>query len=108
MYRWTGICSNWIQLCIYSINNFYLLQDVIETQERTITDLLKSVKEQHEQLNYQKIKIKSLEDKVFIHLTIIIHVIFIRNLRLCILNLSFNVFFNKNGPHSFFLLLFYN
>lgn len=40
------------------------LKDVIETQERTITDLLRSVKEQHDQLNYQKIKIKSLEDKV--------------------------------------------
>lgn len=43
-----------------------LLQEVIETQEKTITDLLKSVKEQHEQLNYQKVKIKSLEDKVII------------------------------------------
>lgn len=41
-----------------------LLQEVIETQEKTITDLLKSVKEQHEQLNYQNGKIKSLEDKV--------------------------------------------
>ncbi|XP_051985979.1 angiopoietin-related protein 3-like [Xyrauchen texanus] len=40
------------------------LKDVIETQEKTITDLLKSVKEQHEQLNYQKIQIKSLEDKL--------------------------------------------
>ncbi|TRY91947.1 hypothetical protein DNTS_035447 [Danionella cerebrum] len=40
------------------------LKDVIETQERTITDLLRSVKEQHEQLNYQKVKIKSLEDKL--------------------------------------------
>lgn len=49
-----------------------LLQDVIETQERTITDLLKSVKEQHEQLNYQKTKIKSLEDKVSIFVSIIL------------------------------------
>ncbi|XP_051567714.1 angiopoietin-related protein 3-like [Myxocyprinus asiaticus] len=40
------------------------LKDVIVTQEKTITDLLKSVKEQHEQLNYQKTKIKSLEDKL--------------------------------------------
>lgn len=49
-----------------------LLQDVIETQERTITDLLKSVKEQHEQLSYQKTKIKSLEDKVSILVSIIL------------------------------------
>ncbi len=49
-----------------------LLQDVIETQERTITDLLKSVKEQHEQLNYQKTKIKGLEDKVSILVSIIL------------------------------------
>ncbi len=49
-----------------------LLQDVIETQERTITDLLKSVKEQHEQLNYQKTKIKSLEDKVSILVSIML------------------------------------
>lgn len=83
-----------------------MLQDVIETQERTITDLLKSVKEQHEQLNYQKIKIKSLEDKVFIHLTIIFHVIFIRNFRLCILNLSFNVFLIKM-VHTLFLFFFF-
>ncbi|XP_030647550.1 angiopoietin-related protein 3 [Chanos chanos] len=40
------------------------LKEVIESQERTITDLLKSVREQHEQLNYQKIKIKSLEEKL--------------------------------------------
>ncbi|XP_056606245.1 angiopoietin-related protein 3 [Triplophysa dalaica] len=40
------------------------LKEVIETQEKTITDLLKSVKEQHEQLNYQNGKIKSLEDKL--------------------------------------------
>lgn len=40
------------------------LKDIIETQEKTITDLLKSVKEQHEQLSYQKVKIKSLEDKL--------------------------------------------
>lgn len=40
------------------------LQDVIDTQEKTINDLLKSVKEQHDQLNSQKNKIKSLEEKV--------------------------------------------
>lgn len=41
-----------------------VFQDVIESQERTITDLLRAVREQNEQLNNQKNKIKSLEDKV--------------------------------------------
>lgn len=45
------------------------LQDVIDTQEKTIKDLLKSVKEQHEQLNSQINKIKSLEEKVEIKKT---------------------------------------
>ncbi|KAJ8279069.1 hypothetical protein COCON_G00061350 [Conger conger] len=40
------------------------LKEVIISQERSITDLLKAVREQHEQLNYQKNKIKSLEDKL--------------------------------------------
>ncbi|KAL2089694.1 hypothetical protein ACEWY4_014382 [Coilia grayii] len=40
------------------------LRDVIDSQERTITDLLRAVREQNEQLNYQKSKIKSLEDKL--------------------------------------------
>ncbi|XP_064187988.1 angiopoietin-related protein 3 [Anguilla rostrata] len=40
------------------------LKEVIITQERSITDLLKAVREQHEQLNYHKNKIKSLEDKL--------------------------------------------
>ena len=39
-------------------------QEVILSQERSITELLTAVREQHEQLNYQKNKIKSLEDKV--------------------------------------------
>lgn len=39
------------------------LKGVIETQERTITDLLKAVREQNDQLNYQRHKIKNLEDK---------------------------------------------
>lgn len=43
-----------------------LFQDVIEVQERTITDLLKAVREQHDQLNHQKTKIKTLEEKVLI------------------------------------------
>lgn len=41
-----------------------LFQDVIDAQESTITDLLKAVKEQHDQLNQQKTKIKTLEEKV--------------------------------------------
>ncbi|KAL6458125.1 hypothetical protein MHYP_G00333550 [Metynnis hypsauchen] len=40
------------------------LKDVIDSQEKTIKDLLMSVREQHEQLNSQKIKIKSLEEKL--------------------------------------------
>lgn len=37
---------------------------MIETQEKTILNLLNAVREQHDQLNNQKIKIKNLEDKV--------------------------------------------
>lgn len=37
---------------------------MIEVQEKTITDLLKAVKEQHDQLDDQKTKIKNLEEKV--------------------------------------------
>ncbi|XP_072539117.1 angiopoietin-related protein 3 [Salminus brasiliensis] len=40
------------------------LKDVIDSQEKTIKDLLMSVREQHEQLNSQKIKIKNLEEKL--------------------------------------------
>uniref|UniRef100_A0A3B3U807 Angiopoietin-like 3 n=1 Tax=Poecilia latipinna TaxID=48699 RepID=A0A3B3U807_9TELE len=40
------------------------LKEVIEAQEKTITSLLKAVKEQHDQLDHQKIKIKNLEEKV--------------------------------------------
>lgn len=40
------------------------IQEVIQTQERSISDLLKVVKEQSEHLNNQKNKIKSLENKV--------------------------------------------
>ncbi|XP_036378511.1 angiopoietin-related protein 3 [Megalops cyprinoides] len=40
------------------------LKEVIDSQEKSITDLLKAVREQHDQLNYQKNKIKSLEDKL--------------------------------------------
>ncbi|CAB1323908.1 unnamed protein product [Coregonus sp. 'balchen'] len=43
------------------------LKDVIEAQETTITDLLKAVREQHHQLNHQKTKIKTLEEKISIN-----------------------------------------
>lgn len=39
-------------------------QEVIQAQERSISGLLKAVKEQNEHLNDQKNKIKSLENKV--------------------------------------------
>lgn len=39
-------------------------QEVIEAQEKTITSLLKAVREQHDQLDNQKIKIQNLEEKV--------------------------------------------
>lgn len=39
-------------------------KEVIEAQEKTITDLLQAVKEQHDQLDNQKSKIKILEEKV--------------------------------------------
>lgn len=40
------------------------LKEVIEAQEKTITNLLKAVNEQHDQLDHQKIKIKNLEEKL--------------------------------------------
>uniref|UniRef100_A0A665UL73 Fibrinogen C-terminal domain-containing protein n=1 Tax=Echeneis naucrates TaxID=173247 RepID=A0A665UL73_ECHNA len=40
------------------------LKEVIEAQEKTITSLLQAVKEQHDQLDNQKIKIKNLEEKL--------------------------------------------
>eukprot|EP00064_Thunnus_orientalis_P015011 superscaffoldBa00002706_g15060 len=40
------------------------LKEVIETQDKTITNLLKAVKEQHDQLDHQKMKIKNLEEKL--------------------------------------------
>ncbi|KAK1786764.1 hypothetical protein P4O66_017160, partial [Electrophorus voltai] len=40
------------------------LKEVIQAQERSIAELLKAMKEQREHLNYQKNKIKSLENKV--------------------------------------------
>ncbi|KAK6308745.1 hypothetical protein J4Q44_G00202080 [Coregonus suidteri] len=48
------------------LNEIKSLKDVIEAQERTITDLLKAVREQHDQLNHQKTKIKTLEEKISI------------------------------------------
>ncbi|XP_068176145.1 angiopoietin-related protein 3 [Antennarius striatus] len=40
------------------------LKEVIESQEKTITDLLTAVREQHDQLDNQKTKIKNLEEKI--------------------------------------------
>uniref|UniRef100_A0A1A8R9N8 Angiopoietin-like 3 n=1 Tax=Nothobranchius rachovii TaxID=451742 RepID=A0A1A8R9N8_9TELE len=40
------------------------LKEVIGAQEKTISNLLRAVNEQHDQLDHQKIKIKILEDKV--------------------------------------------
>lgn len=40
------------------------LKEVIEAQEKTITNLLNAVREQHDQLDHQKIKIKNLEEKL--------------------------------------------
>ncbi|XP_070764935.1 angiopoietin-related protein 3 [Enoplosus armatus] len=40
------------------------LKEVIEAQEKTITNLLKAVTEQHDQLDHQNIKIKNLEEKL--------------------------------------------
>lgn len=37
---------------------------MIHTQEQSITELLKAVREQSDQLNLQKVKIKILEEKV--------------------------------------------
>lgn len=44
---------------------------MIEAQDKTIANLLKAVKEQHDQLDYQKIKIKNLEEKVLVQEIII-------------------------------------
>ncbi|KAM8888926.1 angiopoietin-related protein 3 [Synchiropus picturatus] len=46
------------------LNEITSLKEVIETQEKTITNLLKAVQEQHEQLEHQKIKIKNMEEKL--------------------------------------------
>ncbi|XP_056149657.1 angiopoietin-related protein 3-like [Lampris incognitus] len=40
------------------------LKEVIHSQEHSITELLKAVKEQSDQLNYQRLKIRRLEDKL--------------------------------------------
>ncbi|XP_041804865.1 angiopoietin-related protein 3-like [Chelmon rostratus] len=40
------------------------LREVIHTQEQSITELLKAVREQSDQLNHQRVKIKVLEEKL--------------------------------------------
>nr|XP_020458453.1 angiopoietin-related protein 3 [Monopterus albus] len=46
------------------LSEITLLKEVTEAQEKTITQLLQAVKEQHDQLDYQKLKIKNLEEKL--------------------------------------------
>lgn len=46
------------------ISEISTLKDVIEAQEKTITNLLQAVKEQHDQLDNQKLKIKNLEENL--------------------------------------------
>ncbi|XP_041862891.1 angiopoietin-related protein 3 [Melanotaenia boesemani] len=46
------------------LNEITTLKEVIDAQEKTITNLLKAVKEQHDQLDHQKSKIKNLEEKL--------------------------------------------
>ncbi|XP_015258835.1 PREDICTED: angiopoietin-related protein 3 [Cyprinodon variegatus] len=46
------------------LSEIITLKEVIEAQDKTITNLLKAVKEQHDQLDHQKIKIKNLEEKL--------------------------------------------
>lgn len=48
----------------YTGPTFFLCQAVIHSQDQSITELLKAVKEQSDQLNHQRIKIKTLEEKV--------------------------------------------
>ncbi|KAJ8392543.1 hypothetical protein AAFF_G00074210 [Aldrovandia affinis] len=60
--RLSGLSEN--QHSADQITDVSALKDVILAQERSITDLLKAVREQHDQLDYQKNRIKSLEDKL--------------------------------------------
>ena len=43
---------------------FFRAQEVIHSQERSITELLKAVREQSDQLNHQRVQFKTLEEKV--------------------------------------------
>ncbi|XP_059200418.1 angiopoietin-related protein 3-like [Centropristis striata] len=43
------------------------LREVIHSQERSITELLKAVSEQSDQLNYQRVKIRNLEEKLTVN-----------------------------------------
>lgn len=45
-------------------HRYFPHQEVIHTQEQSITELLKAVREQSDQLNLQNVKIKTLEEKV--------------------------------------------
>lgn len=43
---------------------FVFFQEVIRSQEQSITELLKAVSAQNDQMNHQRAKIKILEEKV--------------------------------------------
>ncbi|XP_008286377.1 angiopoietin-related protein 3 [Stegastes partitus] len=60
--RLKGISQNMVPAD--QLSEITTLKDVIEAQEKTITNLLQAVKEQHDQLDHQKNKIKNLEEKL--------------------------------------------
>ncbi|XP_036410791.1 angiopoietin-related protein 3-like [Megalops cyprinoides] len=49
---------------VEQLNEISALREVIDAQDKSITDLLRAVREQNDQLNYQKNKIKSLEERL--------------------------------------------
>lgn len=64
LYNWLKdiIRNVGLEYCV--IPTFLSDQEVIHTQDQSITELLKAVREQSDQLNLQKLKIKTLEEKV--------------------------------------------
>ncbi|XP_068599837.1 angiopoietin-related protein 3 [Brachionichthys hirsutus] len=61
-HRLTGLSQS--MLPVDQLGEIQTLKEVIESQEKTISDLLKAVREQHDQLDNQKTKIKTLEEKI--------------------------------------------
>lgn len=47
-----------------SSDSYFMFQDVIRSQEHSITELLKAVSAQNDQMDHQREKIKVLEQKV--------------------------------------------